>query len=487
MGSANFAAYLFANRSLAPALIDAADGREVTDLTTTVGQAAAWLESAGLKPGDRLVLISTLSLDCAVAYLAGLWAGLTVVAVPDAVAAEISRTVEARAIWTPKDPAKLGWGTDALVFTGMPQADGACDVADRQVDDPALLVATSGSSRTTPDLVQLTHGNLVTNIGAVIKSQDLVVDDRALLFLPLHYCFGVSVFLSHLVVGGSVVLDRQFMFPQRVVDSAVAHSCTTLAGVTTHYRSLLEHTRFAETPLPSLRRQLQAGGPIDEDLASRLQAAHPGAGLYSMYGKTEATARISTLHPNDRAKFKGSVGKPVEGVEISLRPLDADTPDGEGELMIRGPSVAPCLWGQAGGVVDDDGWHATGDYAAIDADGFIWIKGRLSNFTKLSGERVSFEEVEDRVRWLKLAHDVAALTTRNVAGDEQLVILLEVGEGSGTPSEKPDDAAQQIRFALPRNWPIDCVQWVDALPRTSNGKLARRNLPSMISKEPGDA
>ena len=131
----------------------------------------------------------------------------------------------------------------------------------RQENDLAALVATSGSSDV-PRFVMVSHGKLIANTEAIIRSQHLENDERAMLILPVSYCFGASILHTHLYCGGGVVFDRRFMFPDKVLHAVNRYECTTFAGVPTVYNILLRRSNIRIHSTTGLRRFLQAGGPL---------------------------------------------------------------------------------------------------------------------------------------------------------------------------------------------------------------------------------
>ena len=202
-------------------------------------------------------------------------------------------------------------------------------------------MATSGSTGA-PRFVMISHGNLIANTEAIIRSQHLANDERAMLILPLNYCFGASVFHTHLYQGGGVVFDRRFMFPDKVLRAIDKYDCTTFAGVPTVYNILLRRSNIRSIAMPSLRRFLQAGGALAPQRIREMQEAVPKAKFYVMYGQTEATARISCLDPERLREKPGSVGHPLDN--LTVRIVDEkgqDLPTGEiGEILVKGPSIS---------------------------------------------------------------------------------------------------------------------------------------------------
>ena len=334
---------------------------------------------------------------------------------------------------------------------------------------------TSGSTGV-PRLVRVSHRNLIANTEAIIHSQSLGGDERAMLILPLSYCFGASVIHTHLYQGGGVVYDSRFMFPDKVLRAINTHSCTTFAGVPTVYNILLRRSSIASIPLPGLRRFLQAGGPLAPESIRRMRGLVPNSLFFVMYGQTEATARIACLPPEALDKKLGSAGVLLNNLQLEIvDELGRELPRGEtGEIWVRGPSVCD-------GYFEDeeetarkfaDGWLKTGDFASLDEDGCIWVKGRRGDFIKIRGVRVSFAEVESKVAETPGVHECAVASVAHPEAGEALALFIVPENGAG-------DLPDRVRRALPPHWTCSDVHIVRELPKTSNGKIARHQLKAI--------
>jgi len=344
--------------------------------------------------------------------------------------------------------------------------------------DLAALMSTSGSTGT-PRFVQVSHGNLIANTEAIIRSQRLSTDERAMLILPLSYCFGASVLHTHLYQGGGVVFDRRFMFPDKVLESVARFGCTTFAGVPTVYDVLLRRSNIRQIALPGLRRFLQAGGALAPEKISEMRKVFPGAEFYVMYGQTEATARISCMEPERWEEKRGSVGKPLDNVLVSIVNDQGNVVQRGhvGELSVKGPSICSGYYNDPEETdrVFRGGWLRTGDLVHQDEEGYLWIDGRKNAFLKMRGTRVSFAEVEERVSTIPGVYECAACATGHPEDGEALVLFV-------VPDHKRGIAARDIRSCLPAHWTLDSIRVVSELPKTSTGKIARSVLSGM-SKE----
>jgi acyl-CoA synthetase (AMP-forming)/AMP-acid ligase II len=493
----NFAGCLLERFGEDSCLIDAATGETVTgsELPGSIVGFAAGLRSAGFQPGDRLLVSCALSPRSTLAYLGAMYAGVIPVPVEERLLAssggQLLAQSSAKAVWTANatncdciEAAGANGHVYHIKETFPPLSPESLAPYPRGENDLAVLMPTSGSTGT-PRLVTVSHGNLAANTEAIIRSQNLGSDERAMLIMPISYCFGASVMHTHLYQGGSVVFDSRFMFPDKVLDAINTYACTTFAGVPVTYNILLRRSHLTSIPLPSLHRFLQAGGALAPENIRGMCAIVPTAEFLVMYGQTEATARISCL-PADRLRDKlGSVGLPLDNLQVRIVDEDSqEVPAGQvGEIQLRGPSVSA-------GYLDDPqstackftrGWLRTGDLACRDEDGFLWIKGRTNDFLKIRGLRVSVGEVETRVAAIPGVSECAAVGVNHAEAGEALAVLLVPDDGAADRAENlKRDLSDRVRNALPPHWTCTSVKIVAELPRTANGKIARSRLPALL-------
>jgi acyl-CoA synthetase (AMP-forming)/AMP-acid ligase II len=316
----------------------------------------------------------------------------------------------------------------------------------------------------------VSHGNLTANTEAIVRSQNLLADERAMLILPLSYCFGASVFHSHLYQGGGVVFDSRFMFPDKVLHAINSYRCTTFAGVPTVYNILLRRSNLRSIPMPGLRRFLQAGGPLAPQRVAEMRDTVPTAKFYVMYGQTEATARITCLDPAHLDAKLGSAGLPLDNLTARIVDEEGrDLPTGQtGEIMVSGPSITLGYLDEPeeSGRVFQDGWLRTGDLGHLDADGYLWIDGRKSNFLKIRGVRVSIAEVEARVASLPGVSECAVAAVAHPEAGEALALYI-------VPDKDACEVVETVHRSLPPYWTYESINIVSQIPKTASGKVAR--------------
>ena len=478
----NFAGQLAKRLGEHAYLVDAASGQTIlpSDLPRLISSFAGSLLRAGLNAGDRILIGCILSPPSSIAYLASMYAGLVPVPIEEAVLISsltgLLKGTGARAVWTEKD-SRIDGIVDAgvLALHGSPPEKGTDTIppARREESDLAVLVATSGSTGL-PRFVMVSHGNRTANTEAIIRSQNLGADERAMLILPVSYCFGASVLHTHLYQGGGVAFDRRFMFPDKVLRAIQKYECTTFAGVPTVYNILLRRSNLRSIPMPSLRRFLQAGGPLAPQRVAEMRAAVPTTKFYVMYGQTEATARISCLDPEHLDEKLGSAGRPLDNLTIHIVDEEGrELPAGQtGEVTVKGPSITL-------GYLDEpeesrrafkDGWLQTGDLGHLDADGYLWIDGRKSTFLKICGIRVSFAEVETKVAAVPGVYECVAASVPHPEAGEALAIYI-------VPDRGASEVVERVRLSLPTYWTCESINIVSEIPKTAHGKVSRVSLP----------
>jgi long-chain acyl-CoA synthetase len=328
----------------------------------------------------------------------------------------------------------------------------------------AVLLSTSGTTGS-PKLVRLSHRNIAANATSIAQYLELDGRERAILSLPIHYSYGLSVLHSHLVAGaGVIVTAHSIMRPEFWADAA-RWGATSFAGVPYSYE-ILQRTALLRKSMPDTMRTLtQAGGRLAPQSAIELHdlMRERGGRLWVMYGQTEATARISYVPPEALPDKAHTIGIPIPGGRLSVccdgRPVTE--PDVEGELIYHGPNV---MLGYAGDPEElsrgdtQGGELPTGDLGCFDADGFFRITGRIKRIAKVFGLRQNLDEIE----LVASAYGPVAAAD----GCDRIVLWREAGAGV-----EPDDLRRAVarRFGLKPS--AFAVKEIDELPRTTSGKI----------------
>ena len=341
--------------------------------------------------------------------------------------------------------------------------------------DLALLLSTSGSTGS-PKLVRISTGNLDCNAAQIVDALGLHAGDVGATTLPLQYCYGLSVLLSHLSVGAGVLLTDLSVVDTCFWEAFRAAGGSTLAGVPYTF-DLLEAAGFASMSLPRLRLVTQAGGRMEPAAVRRWSALgqERGFDLLVMYGQTEATARMATLPAHLAAENPSSIGVAVRGGRFSLAPVDGAAA-GVGELVYEGGNV---MMGYATTPADlargpeVTSLH-TGDLARFTADGLVEIVGRRSRFAKVCGLRIDLDRVEGDL-------GEGGRTAYAMDGGDRLLVAVTADE-SGDPVDVAAVRREvSERYAVPRAAVVVTdVSDVGEVPRTASGKVDRPALAALV-------
>ena len=292
--------------------------------------------------------------------------------------------------------------------------------------------------------------------------------------LPFYYCFGTSLLHTHLMAGGSLVINNRFLFPEKVLDEMEEKRCTGLAGVPATYQILLRKTRFAQRRFPALRWLQQAGGRLPNPLIGEIRRAFPAVKFFVMYGQTEATARLSYLPPDRLDDKLGSIGRGLPHTRLEvLRPDGSPVRPGSdevGEIVASGENVTLGYWGDAEetGRFFRDGKLYTGDMARVDADGFLFVVERARDFIKPMGHRVGPKEVEEVLAEMPEIVEAAVVGMPDELWGEAIrAFVVTVRPGQLTA----DDVQRHCLQRLPNYKVPQHVEFLPKLPKIANGKV----------------
>jgi acyl-CoA ligase (AMP-forming) (exosortase A-associated) len=363
-------------------------------------------------------------------------------------------------------------------------SDAALPPSSAEPDALAAILYTSGSTGP-PKGVMLSHANLW--LGAISVAHYLQIDseDRVLGVLPLSFDYGQNQLFSTWAAGGRVI-PLDYLTARDVVKAVGRHDVTSLAGVPPLWVQLLEAEWPAETAA-RLKRLTNSGGALTPRLARALRERFPQAGLYPMYGLTEAF-RSTYLEPGLVEAHPDSIGRAIPFAEVMVvRPDGTRAAAGEpGELVHAGPLVAQGYWGDsertaqrfrsAPEFATSDGMAVwSGDTVIEGEDGLLRFVGRDDEMIKSAGNRISPTEIEEAV----LSGGETAEAVAFGMPDERLgQAILVVARGDGS---REHDLRERLRRELPTFLQPTRYDWREALPRNANGKLDRAALKAGLA------
>lgn len=347
-------------------------------------------------------------------------------------------------------------------------------------DGVAALIYTSGTTGK-PKGVMLTHSGLLFVARTLSSFRRMSSNDRSYGVLPMSHTMGLtSVLLGTLVAGGSVVLRARFDVEALVV-AIEQDAITMFQGVQAMHASLLNHLKALDRPLrdSSLRYVYAGGSPLDPTLKAEVETLFD-LPLHNGYGMTESSPTICHSRLGER-RDDASVGPPLPGV--SIRIVDesgADLPPGaSGELWVNGPNVMRGYFrdAKATDAAIQHGWLRTGDLATQDANGNVFLVGRIKDIIIRSGFNVYPAEVEAAIN-RHPAVEQSIVVGREVSRNEEVVAFVQRRQDSALSADELQDFLRYHVSAYKR--PSQIV-FVDEMPTMTNGKVARAALKALAA------
>jgi len=460
-------------------------------LREAAGRMSTLLASAGIEPGDRVGLMLPNVPAFPIAFYGALAAGAVVVPMnPMLKSREVgyylsdsgARVVlawHAAAGEAAKGAADAGAQTIAVATPDLAgllaEHAPATEQAGRGNDDDAVILYTSGTTGK-PKGAELTHANLVRN--AELTAQTLLQnnpDDVMMGCLPLFHVFGLTCGLNATVAAAGTLTLLPRFDPAKALEIIQRDKVTIFEGVPTMYAAILHHPEADPAMAATLRVCVSGGASMPVEIMRGFEEKF-GCIILEGYGLSETSPVASFNHP-DKVRKPGSIGTPVEGVQLRLVDDAGQTvPDGEiGEIAIRGHNVMKGYWGKPEATAEaiTDGWFRTGDLAKVDSDGYYYIVDRKKDLIIRGGYNVYPREIEEVLHEHPAVAEVAVIGIPHPDLGEEVGAAVALKPGaSATPAELREFARDKMAaYKYPRQ-----VWLVESLPKGPTGKILRREV-----------
>jgi acyl-CoA synthetase (AMP-forming)/AMP-acid ligase II len=463
-----------------------------------VDDVAATLRYTGLRGGDAVGLISANNVEFVVALLGAARAGLAIApmdpALPRAEIAARLQRLGARAVLVGPcavdsappaqvslttcevrvDVAAGGIATATLEF-GSSLRRCAGGAVDDLSNDDAIILYTSGTTDQAK-MVPLTHANLAASVRAICRSYELGPEDATVAVMPLFHGHGLlATLLSTLASGGCVLLPERGRFSAHTFwDDMRAATASWFTAVPTIHQILLQRPA-REYPGPSrvpLKFVRSCSAPLNPATARRMERTF-GAPVLAAYGMTETTHQAASQPLRGPVKT-GSVGR-ATGVDLRVADQHGHIcPAGTvGEVCVHGPTVARGYLTNPADTARNfaDGWFRTGDLGSVDADGYLYITGRIKNIINRGGEKISPEHVEAILAGCRGVIEAAVFAVPDVTYGERVGAVVVVSDNE---SIGPETILRYCHNRLSSFEVPERLEVVAALPHTAKGAIDRR-------------
>ena len=343
--------------------------------------------------------------------------------------------------------------------------------------DPINIQFTSGTTGF-PKGATLTHRNILNNGFFIGECMRLTPADRLCIPVPLYHCFGMVLGnLACFTHGSTIVYPNDGFDPVTVLEAVQAEKCTGLHGVPTMFIAELDHPRFAEFDLSTLRTGIMAGSPCPIEVMKRVVRDMNLSEITIAYGMTE-TSPVSCQSDNETPLEKrvSTVGKVQPHLEVKV--VDPESgeivaPGVSGELCTRGYSVMHGYWGDEAKTreaIDAEKWMHTGDLATMDDEGYVNIVGRIKDMVIRGGENIYPREIEEFLYRHPKVQDVQVVGVPDVRYGEELCAWVIIKPGMELVEEEVREfcKGQIAHYKVPRY-----IRFVQAFPMTVTGKIQK--------------
>ena len=500
------------------ALCDDKERISYTRWEQSANQVAHLLKAHGVQRGDRVVIVLDNCVASAVSIFAVMKAGAVFSPVNPTIKADklgfILSNCRASAVITHErllpmvEEARLAapWVRSVFLADGAASADtGAVGFAGtigampttppptEGIDiDLAMLIYTSGSTGL-PKGVMMTHQNIVTASASITTYLQNTPTDIILSVLPLSFDYGLYQVLMAAQIGMTVLLEKSFAFPGKIMQKLREERVTGFPLVPTIAAILLQMRDLAPGFLPHLRYLTNTAAALPPAHIQRLIDLFPGAQIYSMYGLTERK-RCTYLPPEQLAARPGSVGKAIPNTEAYIVDEQGNRvgPGVVGELVIRGGHVMKGYWEDPAatervlrpGPVPGEKVLHTGDLFRVDDDGFLYFVARKDDIIKTRGEKVSPKEVENVLYGFPGVQEAAVVGVPDRILGMALKAFVVIDPILGvTERQLIAHCARHLEdFMVPKS-----VEFRADLPKTDTGKIRRSEVQAEVLRAAGTA
>ena len=501
MKSSLFSEHICREHPGRPAIVGSGGSCTYEELQKRILGLANRLREMGVTKGSRAALWGYNSADWLTAFFAIVRAGGTAVLVNysmgSADAAELLRMTETRFLLcgengeTKKNPEAM---RTLASLAGIPEercldlrpscpelqaayAGGGEETGDASGEnDTAFIIFTSGTT-SRPKAVQISQRALTFDADAFNNNISGYAGRSVCVAVPLFHILGLLMSYAYLCRGETVCLPANYK-PETLIKEIDANRISDMAAVGAVYLGLADAPDFEKNAAPHLHLCMIAGGMSTPVQMMRLELQYANATFINMYGQSEA-APLTMVRPSDLVEKRAqTVGKAIEGVEIRISDGKGGfLPQGEiGEVIARGGNLMNGYQGlpREKQPIDEDGWLHTGDLGTFDAEGYLYLAGRIKDVIIRGGENISPSEVENALNQLENIREAKVMGAPHPIYGESVEACVTMTDGG--KSFDPEALKAALRTKIARFKVPSHIFLYDRFPLNVNGKLDQRAL-----------
>jgi fatty-acyl-CoA synthase len=375
-----------------------------------------------------------------------------------------------------------------LLASGRSDDARLAETQSRLKNSDAINIQFTSGTTGFPKGATLTHRNILNNGYFIGECMKLTPADRLCIPVPLYHCFGMVLGnLACLTHGATIVYPNDGFDPLTVLETVQAERCTGLHGVPTMFIAELDHPRFAEFDLSSLRTGIMAGSPCPIEVMKRVVERMHLSEITIAYGMTE-TSPVSCQSSTDTplAKRVSTVGQVQPHLEVKI--VDPETNEivacgTSGELCTRGYSVMRGYWDdeeKTREAIDAEGWMHTGDLATMDDEGYVNIVGRIKDMVIRGGENIYPREIEEFLYGHPKVQDVQVVGVPDPRYGEELCawVIAKPGQTIAEDEIRSFCTGRIAHYKIPKY-----IRFVAEFPMTVTGKIQKFKIRDAMKEE----
>jgi long-chain acyl-CoA synthetase len=468
------------------------DDFEITfeQLNDASARAAALLKDKGLEPGDRVGIMLPNVPQFAVVYYGVLRAGGVAVPMNPMLkkreAGFYLEDPEAKFLFAwhecaeAAEQAAVDAGAELILvepgefeqLLGEHEPD--FDVLDREDDDTAVILYTSGTTGQ-PKGAELTHSNLLKNAEVAVSLTGAGADDILLGALPLFHSFGQTCGLNAAMSAGATLSMIPRFDPAKALEIIQRDGVTVFEGVPTMFTAMLHDDSKDDVDLSCLRVSLSGGSAMPVEVMKGFEEQFD-CHILEGYGLSETSPVASFNHP-DKERKPGTIGTPIEGVEMKL--VDDDGNEVEtgdvGEIVIKGHNIMKGYWNRPDATEEaiKDGWFHSGDMGKVDEDGYFSIVDRKKELIIRGGYNVYPREIEEVLYEHPAIQEAAVIGVPDDKMGEEVgaAVVLKDGEEVSEDDLRDYVKGEVAGYKYPRR-----IWFEDELPKGPTGKILKKDI-----------